>query len=30
MKLDVDKFIKYNSKYIGIKLNEKHKFAKEF
>jgi len=26
----VDKFIADNSNFIGIKLNEKHKFAKEF
>lgn len=27
---DVDKFMKDNLKYVGIKLNEKHKFAQEF
>jgi len=27
---DVDKFIKDNPKFIGIKLNEKHKFAQDF
>ena len=26
----VDKFMADNSNFIGIKLNEKHKFAKEF
>ncbi len=28
--LSVDKFIADNPKFIGIKLNEKHKFAKEY
>jgi len=27
---DVDKFMKDNLKYVGVKLNEKHKFAQEF
>lgn len=27
---DVDKFIADNSRFMGIKLNEKHKFAKEY
>lgn len=27
---DVDKFIKDNPKYFGVKLNEKHKFAQEY
>lgn len=27
---DVDKFLQLNPKYIGIKTNEKHKFAQEF
>ena len=27
---DVDKFMKDNLKFIGIKLNEKHKFAQEY
>ncbi len=27
---DVDKFIKENSKFLGLKINEKHKFAQDF
>ena len=27
---DVDKFIEDNPEFIGIKLNEKHKFAQDF
>jgi len=27
---DVDKFLKFNSQFFGIKTNEKHKFAQEF
>ena len=27
---DVDKFIKDNQEFIGVKLNEKHKFAQDF
>jgi len=27
---DVDKFLKFNVQFFGIKTNEKHKFAKEF
>jgi len=29
-KNDVDKFMKDNPKYFGVKLNEKHKFAQEY
>jgi len=29
-KNDVDKFIKFNPQYVGVELNEKHKFAQKY
>ncbi len=29
-KADVDKFIRENSRFLGLKINEKHKFAQDF